>query len=813
MATCRITGIVYNGQEEVAANVRLRFTPVSITGVPISSASVRAKTNASGVLENDDGDDYLDLIQGGTYELRGDILGYEDGENIQVPVGASATFASLLSIATFPSEGLTVQSNGTPLASLIGTFNIVGATVEQTSAGVARLTFTGGGGGALSDLSDVSLTSLATNDFLKYNGSDWVNRTIAQVKSDLSLNLVENAAASGLYQTLANKATDFSTVNNTLYPTVAAVKTYADTAIANLVDSSPSTLDTLNELAAALGNDPNFATTITTSIGTKLAKASNLSDLTDAATARTNLGLAIGSNVQAYSADLAAIAALTLANDDILQRKAGAWTNRTLAQLKSDLSLNLVENTALSTWAGSANLTTLGTIATGTWNATAIAWAKVDKTGSSLADLATRSAADLNSGTLPLARLSGITNTEIAAGAAIAYSKLNLTGAILNADLAGSIALSKLSITGTPDGTKFLRDDGVWAAAGGGGGLTVGTTTITSGANTKVLFNNSGVLGEYTITGTGNVVMSASPTLTGTLAAAAATLSSTLVQTSNSATAFESGPNGSTNPVLRLVNSTSSQSDGISITGNTSNTTITTISPNSNSNLNITTKGTGWVQLTRGGTAAAPSILIGPILSGFFNPGGNTVGVSINGTETWRWHDSDTMLVMSNNGKISYGSSLDMTVARAAAASGRIYGTDAVTNAITNSLILGHNSSGTPAAGFGSGLKFQLESSTTEDQDAGQIAAEWEVSTHASRTSNLVFKTVNNAAALAEAFRLKGDLSAVFAGIPRFNGTNSTGAGSALLGSNSPASTLSAPYTWISVVTSDGSSGFVPVWK
>ena len=44
---------------------------------------------------------------------------------------------------------------------------------------------------------------------------------------------------------------------------------YTDTAIANLVDSSPSTLDTLNELASALGDDANFSTTVTNSIGTK----------------------------------------------------------------------------------------------------------------------------------------------------------------------------------------------------------------------------------------------------------------------------------------------------------------------------------------------------------------------------------------------------------------------------------------------------------------------------------------------------------------------------------------------------------------
>jgi len=52
------------------------------------------------------------------------------------------------------------------------------------------------------------------------------------------------------------------------------------------------------------------------------------------------------------------------------------------------------------------------------------------------------------------------------------------------------------------------------AIGGGGGGLTVGTSTITSGTNTKVLYNNSGVLGEYTVSGTGNVALTTSPVFT-----------------------------------------------------------------------------------------------------------------------------------------------------------------------------------------------------------------------------------------------------------------------------------------------------------
>lgn len=78
------------------------------------------------------------------------------------------------------------------------------------------------------------------------------------------------------------------------------------------------------------------------------------------------------STYQPLDADLTTIGGLSPTNDDILQRVSGAWANRTPAQVKTSLGLNLVENTALSTWAGSSNITTLGTVGTGTWDATAI---------------------------------------------------------------------------------------------------------------------------------------------------------------------------------------------------------------------------------------------------------------------------------------------------------------------------------------------------------------------------------------------------------------------------------------------------------
>lgn len=77
---------------------------------------------------------------------------------------------------------------------------------------------------------------------------------------------------------------------------------------------------------------------------------------------------------------------------------------------------------------------------------------------------------------------------------------------------------------------------GVAISALPGVGLTIGTSAISGGTTTRVLYDNGGVLGEYVVTGSTNVVMSASPTLTGTIIAAGLTLSAALAVTGLSET-------------------------------------------------------------------------------------------------------------------------------------------------------------------------------------------------------------------------------------------------------------------------------------
>ena len=66
-------------------------------------------------------------------------------------------------------------------------------------------------------------------------------------------------------------------------------------ALAALAGSAPKTLDTLKELADALGNDPNFATTVLNKLAEKLAKDQNGADIPDPALFVKNLGLGEGS--------------------------------------------------------------------------------------------------------------------------------------------------------------------------------------------------------------------------------------------------------------------------------------------------------------------------------------------------------------------------------------------------------------------------------------------------------------------------------------------------------------------------------------
>ena len=88
--------------------------------------------------------------------------------------------------------------------------------------------------------------------------------------------VVQDNSHSHTFSNLTANPTTLSGYGITDADTSAQVSAKISTAVAALVDSSPATLDTLNELAAALGDDPNFATTTATAIGTKVTKNADI---------------------------------------------------------------------------------------------------------------------------------------------------------------------------------------------------------------------------------------------------------------------------------------------------------------------------------------------------------------------------------------------------------------------------------------------------------------------------------------------------------------------------------------------------------
>jgi hypothetical protein len=244
------------------------------------------------------------------------------------------------------------------------------------------------------------------------------------------------------------------------------------------------------------------------------------------------------------------------------------------SHLKSALSLNNVENTALSTWAGTSNLTTLGTITAGTWNGTAIAIAN-GGTGSTTAanaraalglaigaDVMAYTAASTggnntaDSAKLALYSASGqLTGTGVRSNASGGTSQYGLlgergidftnvlgsgfsqgiiaasptnhrshtlpdrSGTLLHADGNGSaltgLSPYQLAQVSASDGQAL-----VWSTANtrwqpgtiSGGGLTIGTTT-TSGASGGDLLTSDGTNLQKLTPGTGVSTWLATPTL------------------------------------------------------------------------------------------------------------------------------------------------------------------------------------------------------------------------------------------------------------------------------------------------------------
>jgi len=136
--------------------------------------------------------------------------------------------------------------------------------------------------GLSSVVADSIISGTTNTSQLILNGVD-VSTTLSQVPINTNnITLLQDATTDITYSNVGS--IDLTTIDNNvtittgkflksattpLFDEDVSNKKYVDDKIVALINSAPATLDTLNELAVALGNDPNFATTIATSLGGK----------------------------------------------------------------------------------------------------------------------------------------------------------------------------------------------------------------------------------------------------------------------------------------------------------------------------------------------------------------------------------------------------------------------------------------------------------------------------------------------------------------------------------------------------------------
>jgi len=219
-----------------------------------------------------------------TGNLTGNITGNVSGSSGST-TGNAATATALATARTFQltgdveASGVTFDGTGNvSLTTVIGTGAIVNADIN-TSAQIAygKLALTNG-------IVNADINASAAIDWSKIAPSATVSTTelgyldgvTSAIQTQLDAKLA-TATASSTYAPLASPAltgvptapTAAANTNTTQIATTA----YVQTEITDLIAAAPGALDTLNELASALGNDAAFSTTVTNSLATKLPLA------------------------------------------------------------------------------------------------------------------------------------------------------------------------------------------------------------------------------------------------------------------------------------------------------------------------------------------------------------------------------------------------------------------------------------------------------------------------------------------------------------------------------------------------------------
>lgn len=364
-----------------------------------------------------------------------------------------------------------------------------GTGVTVTGSGSEGATPTISVSVALDELSDVILTSSTNGDFLKYNSGSWVNDPI-NLGTDTVGNYMSGVSA-GTGISVTHTPSEGSTATISLSnssitlngSSISLTSAGSQTVSVNANDLTGTTL-----ASAVVSSSLTSVGTITTGTwnGTTIAVANGGTGATDAPTARTNLGIAIGTDVQAYDPELAALAGLTSAANKLpyftgsgtasttdftstartLLDDASTSDMRTTLGLAIGVDVQEYNSTlaavAAGTYTGDDSITTVGTISSGIWNGTTIA---VANGGTGATDSGT-ARTNLGVGTADSPSFAGVTADNIQVG---------VTGANEIDTSSGNLTIDSAGGTTTLDDNVIVSGD----LQVNGTTITVNSTTIT----------------------------------------------------------------------------------------------------------------------------------------------------------------------------------------------------------------------------------------------------------------------------------------------------------------------------------------------
>ena len=299
-----------NGKNTVVKNDGGRFTTSEV-----DNAGTVTAVDSEGSLSGSFTGSVLDLTATGDAIFNDAVTvsgvssldgGVNVAENFIVDASGniSTTGTMLLPEGSLTIGSTTITTNGTELNLLSG--SQAGVVVDTKAvvygnAGEVNATkLQVGGVDITSTPAELNILDGVTATTAEINKLDGVTSSTAELNildgvtaTAAELNILDGVTATAAELNALDGITVDATKLNYLTDMTGNVKNYIDTEVAGVVDSAPAALDTLNELAAALGDDANFATSTSTALGNRLRLDVDNQSLsgTQITNALTNLGI------------------------------------------------------------------------------------------------------------------------------------------------------------------------------------------------------------------------------------------------------------------------------------------------------------------------------------------------------------------------------------------------------------------------------------------------------------------------------------------------------------------------------------------